>query len=57
MTYQMSIRDLLLFKICIFFIADLIIAFFQKKKMQLKDVWYFNNETLMFAVIEKGFIS
>ena len=37
----MCIRDLLLFKII-----------FQKKK-QLKDVWYINNETLMFAVIEK----
>ena len=42
----MSIRHLLLFKIGFIF-----------QKMQLKDVWYFNNETLMFAVIEKGFIS
>ena len=48
MTYQMSIRDLLLFKIGFIF---------QKKKMQLKDAWNFSNETLMFAVIEKGFIS
>ena len=47
MTYQMSTRHLLLFKK----------GFIFQNKMQLKDVWYFNNETLMFAVIEKDFIS
>ena len=36
------------------FIQDRVYFF---KKIQLKDAWYFNNKTLMFVVIGKGFIS